>query len=234
MTACCGDSTLHAQLAAACTAAHPGSCLCTHCLHERHSAEADLHKIVVRLGIKAEQLDGCSTCTLHQTINITYQEKCYVEGDALSVFHFWAGAVATGSTMTIESCGPESVQGDVRFAEVMSLVGAQVQWQPYCINITGPQRDQLKGIEHDCNDIPDAAMSLAVAAVFAQGPTTIKHVFNWKVKETERMYAVVTEIRKLGVEVQEGRSYCTVMPPNTLKAAEIETYHDYRMAMAFS
>lgn len=103
----------------------------------------------------------------------------------------------------------------------------------FCLHV-GPPRDKLNGIEHDCNDIPDAAMSLAVAAIFAQGPTTIKNVYNWRVKETERMYAIVTELRKLGAEVEEGRDYCVITPPTKLGTAEIETYDDHRMAMAFS
>ena len=98
----------------------------------------------------------------------------------------------------------------------------------------GPPRDQLKGIDHDCNDIPDAAMTLAVAALFAKGPTAIRNVYNWRVKETERMYAIVTELQKLGAEVEEGRDYCIITPPEELKEAEIETYDDHRMAMAFS
>lgn len=103
-----------------------------------------------------------------------------------------------------------------------------------CLSCAGPPRDQLKGIDHDCNDIPDAAMSLAVAAIFAQGPTKISNVYNWRVKETERMYAIVTELRKLGAEVEEGRDYCIITPPKHLQSAEIDTYDDHRMAMAFS
>lgn len=102
-----------------------------------------------------------------------------------------------------------------------------------CVS-AGPPRNQLQGIEHDCNDIPDAAMSLAVAAIFAQGPTTIRNVYNWRVKETERMYAIVTELRKLGAQVEEGRDFCVITPPSQLQTAEIETYDDHRMAMAFS
>ena len=126
-----------------------------------------------------------------------------MEGDASSASYFLAGATITGGTITVEGCGSDSLQGDKRFAEVMGLMGAKVEWAPYSITITGPKSvgQQLKGIDHDCNDIPDAAMTLAVAALFAEGKTAIRNVYNWRVKETERMKAIVTELGKLGAEV---------------------------------
>ena len=241
--------------------------------------------------------------------------SAYVEGDASSASYFLAGATITGGKIVVEGCGSESLQGDVRFAEVMGLMGATVEWAPYsitltgesctsdsfvqllrgcrwvpssclvvrarlalrphsttlgllcgvpgvglCLNllkelqprgmfagifvppvtmfesiipavggarcclghfflvyalsphgayvkwavwvsVTGPPRGQLKGIDHECNDIPDAAMTLAVAALYAEGPTAIRNVYNWRVKETERMVAIVTELGKLGAQV---------------------------------
>ncbi|KAL0029473.1 hypothetical protein WJX77_010185 [Trebouxia sp. C0004] len=191
-------------------------------------------KLMERFGVKVEQLDGLQHMHIPSGQQYKSPGEAYVEGDASSASYFLAGATVTGSTMTVEGCGSDSLQGDVRFAEVMGLMGAQVQWHPYSITITGPPRNQLQGIEHDCNDIPDAAMSLAVAAIFAQGPTTIRNVYNWRVKETERMYAIVTELRKLGAQVEEGRDFCVITPPSQLRTAEIETYDDHRMAMAFS
>lgn len=110
-------------------------------------------------------------------------------------------------------CGSDSLQGDVRFAEVMGKMGAKVEWEPNAVTVTGPSRDQLKAIDENCNDIPDAAMTLAVAALFANGQTAIRDVYNWRVKETERMVAIVTELRKLGAQVEEGRDYCVITPP---------------------
>lgn len=139
--------------------------------------------------------------------------------------------------MTVEGCGSESLQGDVRFAEVMGLMGAKVEWAPYSITVTGPAAfgAKLKGVDHDCNDIPDAAMTAAVAALYAEGPTAIRNVFNWRVKETERMVAIVTELTKLGATVEEGRDYCVITPPAAVKPnIAIDTYDDHRMAMAFS
>ena len=113
------------------------------------------------------------------------------------------------------------------------MMGAQVTWKPNSILITGPEK--LKGIDVDCNDIPDAAMTLAVAALFAEGTTTIRNVYNWRVKETERMIAICTELTKLGATVEEGRDYCVITPPaDGVKSAAIDTYDDHRMAMAFS
>lgn len=105
--------------------------------------------------------------------NQTYKSpgEAYVEGDASSASYFLAGATITGGTMVVEGCGSASLQGDVRFAEVMGLMGARVEWSPYSIRITGPKAfgQPLKAIDHDCNDIPDAAMTAAVAALFADG-----------------------------------------------------------------
>lgn len=162
----------------------------------------------------------------------------YVEGDASSASYFLAGATITGGTITVEGCGSESLQGDVRFASVMEMMGARVEWHPNKITITGPTAfgERIKGVDVDCNDIPDAAMTLAVVALFADGPTTIRNVYNWRLKETERMIAICTELRKLGAEVEEGRDYCHIVPPagNKVTPASIDTYDDHRMAMAFS
>ncbi|CAK0786651.1 hypothetical protein CVIRNUC_009865 [Coccomyxa viridis] len=191
-------------------------------------------RLMERFGVMVERVDGLQH--MHIPAGQTYRspEEAYVEGDASSASYFLAGATITGGTMTVEGCGSESLQGDVRFGEVMALMGARVQWQPFSITITGPERSQLKGIDHDCNDIPDAAMTLAVAALFAEGPTRIRNVYNWRVKETERMKAIVTELTKLGATVEEGRDFCVITPPERLIPAAIDTYDDHRMAMAFS
>jgi len=119
------------------------------------------------------------------------------------------------------------------------MMGATVEWAPNSVKVTGPpvgpSGRRLKGIDVDCNDIPDAAMTLAVAALFADGPTAIRNVENWRVKETERMIAICTELRKLGAEVEEGQDYCIITPPAKLKEdVDIDTYDDHRMAMASS
>lgn len=194
-------------------------------------------KLMERFGVQVQQLDGLTHMKIPPGQTYKSPGEAYVEGDASSASYFLAGATITGGTVTVEGCGSDSLQGDVRFAEVMGLMGAKVEWAPYSITITGPAAfgQPLKGIDHDCNDIPDAAMTLAVAALFAEGQTAIRNVYNWRVKETERMVAIVTELGKLGAQVEEGRDYCVITPPAALKSGvSIDTYDDHRMAMAFS
>eukprot|EP00775_Hariotina_reticulata_P005039 gene5039-5281_t len=194
-------------------------------------------KLMERFGVTVHQLDGLTHMKIPPGQTYKSPGEAYVEGDASSASYFLAGATITGGTITVEGCGSDSLQGDKRFAEVMGLMGAKVEWSPYSITITGPTAfgQPLKGIDHDCNDIPDAAMTLAVAALFAEGQTAIRNVYNWRVKETERMVAIVTELGKLGATVEEGRDFCVITPPPQLKAGvAIDTYDDHRMAMAFS
>jgi 3-phosphoshikimate 1-carboxyvinyltransferase len=160
-----------------------------------------------------------------------------VEGDASSASYFIAGAAITGGTVTVRGCGSDSVQGDVAFAEVMEQMGATVTWAPESITVTRDPNTKLKGVDVDCGKIPDAAMTLAVAALFAEGPTTIRNVYSWRLKETERMQAIVAECTKLGATVEEFRDYCIIHPPKDNKVNDnvvIETYDDHRMAMTFS
>jgi len=155
----------------------------------------------------------------------------FIEGDASSASYFLAGAAITGGVVTVHGCGANSVQGDTQFAAVLEKMGAKVDWQPQAITVTG---QALKGIDIDMNAMPDAAMTLAVVGLFAKGQTAIRNVYNWRVKETERMTAMVTELRKLGATVQEGRDDRVGSPPETWKPAAIDTYDDHRVAMAFS
>mmetsp|Transcript_13568 Transcript_13568/g.21831 ORF Transcript_13568/g.21831 Transcript_13568/m.21831 type:complete len:482 (+) Transcript_13568:88-1533(+) len=160
-----------------------------------------------------------------------------VEGDASSASYFIAGAAITGGTVTVRGCGSESVQGDVAFANVMEKMGATVTWAPESITVTRDPSVKLKGVDVDCGKIPDAAMTLAVAALFAEGPTTIRNVYSWRLKETERMKAIVAECTKLGATVEEFEDYCIIHPPKENKINDnvlIETYDDHRMAMTFS
>ena len=157
--------------------------------------------------------------------------KIYVEGDASSASYFLAGAAITGGPVTVKGCGTESLQGDSRFAEVLEKMGTNVKWSEREITVSG---SSLNGIDVDMNMMPDAAMTLAVAALFASGQTAIRNIHNWRVKETERLKAVSTELRKLGAEVEEGEDYLVINPPKKIQNAEIDTYEDHRMAMAFS
>ncbi|UCZ75477.1 3-phosphoshikimate 1-carboxyvinyltransferase [Dickeya zeae] len=155
-----------------------------------------------------------------------------VEGDASSASYFLAAAAIRGGTVRVTGVGRNSVQGDIRFADVLEKMGAQVRWGDAYIEC---QRGELHAIDMDMNHIPDAAMTIATAALFAEGgTTTLRNIYNWRVKETDRLAAMATELRKVGAEVEEGHDYIRITPPKQLKAAEIGTYNDHRMAMCFS
>ena len=132
-----------------------------------------------------------------------------VEGDASSASYFLAAGAIKGGTVKVTGIGRNSVQGDIRFADVLEKMGAT-------------------------NHIPDAAMTIATAALFAKGTTTLRNIYNWRVKETDRLFAMATELRKVGAEVEEGEDYIRITPPAKLQFAEIGTYNDHRMAMCFS
>jgi 3-phosphoshikimate 1-carboxyvinyltransferase len=159
-------------------------------------------------------------------------ETYFVEGDASSASYFLAGAAITGGSGTVVGCGTESLQGDAQFAKVLEMMGAEVGWQANKITVQGS--GNLKGIDMDMNEMPDAAMTLAVTALFAKGTTAIRNIYNWRLKETERLKAVSCELKKLGASVDEGEDYLIIVPPRELMPAEISTYDDHRMAMAFS
>lgn len=165
-------------------------------------------------------------------------KEIFIEGDASSASYFLAGAAITGGRVTVHGCGSESIQGDSRFADVLRRMGADVDYEPNSITITRKPDVELVGIDEDCGDIPDVAMTLAIVGLFAKGKTVIRNVYNWRVKETERMVAMVTELTKLGAKVEEGRDYLVVHglePGQKLHSnVEIETYDDHRVAMCFA
>ncbi|MBA0191266.1 3-phosphoshikimate 1-carboxyvinyltransferase [Pectobacterium carotovorum] len=155
-----------------------------------------------------------------------------VEGDASSASYFLAAAAIKGGVVRVTGVGRNSVQGDIRFADVLEKMGATVRWGEDYIEC---ERGELHAIDMDMNHIPDAAMTIATAALFAQGgTTTLRNIYNWRVKETDRLAAMAIELRKVGAEVEEGNDYIRITPPTKLKAAEIGTYNDHRMAMCFS
>ena len=158
--------------------------------------------------------------------------RVLVEGDASSASYFLAGAAITGGKVRVEGCGSDSLQGDARFADVLARMGAHARFEPAAIEVEG--EGPLEGIDADLTTMPDAAMTLAVASLFAQGPTTLRGIGNWRVKETDRMTAMATELGKLGARTEIGADSLTVHPPPRIRSASIATYNDHRMAMAFS
>ena len=154
-----------------------------------------------------------------------------VEGDASSASYFLAAGAIKGGTVKVYGVGKNSVQGDIRFADVLEKMGAKIVWHDNAIEVTG---GNLQGVDLDMNHIPDAAMTIATTALFAKGKTAIRNIYNWRVKETDRLSAMATELRKLGVNVVEGEDFIEVEPADKLDAAEIDTYNDHRIAMCFS
>ena len=156
-----------------------------------------------------------------------------VEGDASSASYFLAAAAIGGGPVRVEGVGRGSIQGDLRFAEVLERMGAQVEMGADWVEVSSSAR--LKPVDMDLNHIPDAAMTAAVMALFADGPSTLRNIASWRVKETDRLAAMATELRKLGAEVEEGSDYLRIVPPVRLASdVAIDTYDDHRMAMSFA
>lgn len=157
----------------------------------------------------------------------------YVEGDASSASYF-AAIGAIGGQITMQGIGTKTIQGDVEFLKALEMMGAVVIWDEHTVIVKKPETT-LKGIDLDCNHIPDAAMTLAVLALFAEGKTTLRNIGSWRVKETDRIHAMATELSKLGADVIEGDDFIEITPVKNLKEnVSIFTYDDHRIAMCFS
>ena len=156
-----------------------------------------------------------------------------VEGDASSASYFLAAGAVGGGPVRVEGVGKDSIQGDVRFTEVLERMGAKVSFGADWIEASGAT--PLRAIDMDLNHIPDAAMTAAVLALFADGPSTLRNIGSWRVKETDRIAAMATELRKVGAVVEEGADWIRISPPGKfIEKAEIDTYDDHRMAMSFA
>ena len=156
----------------------------------------------------------------------------HVEGDASSASYFLAAGAIAGGPVRVEGVGKSSIQGDVRFVEALERMGAHITMGDNWIEVRSG--GVLKAIDADFNHIPDAAMTIAVAALYADGTSILRNIGSWRVKETDRLSAMATELRKLGAVVEEGSDYLQVTPPTALQPATIDTYDDHRMAMCFS
>ena len=155
-----------------------------------------------------------------------------VEGDASSASYFLAAGVLGGGPVRVEGVGRGSIQGDVAFADVLAGLGADIRFEAHAIEARRGR--PLAGGSIDCTAIPDAAMTLAMTALFATAPTTLTNIGSWRVKETDRIAAMATELAKLGAGVEQGDDWLRVAPPLDWRAAAIDTYDDHRMAMCFS
>jgi 3-phosphoshikimate 1-carboxyvinyltransferase len=194
-------------------------------------------QLLQRFGV-AVQRDGWQRFTIPAGSRYRSPGSIHVEGDASSASYFIAlGALAPASAgqdgITIQGVGLSSIQGDIRFVEAAQAMGAVVTGSANQLHIRRGAWP-LKAIDLDCNHIPDAAMTLAVMALYAEGTTTLRNIASWRVKETDRIAAMACELRKLGATVEEGPDYIRVTPPQAWKAASIHTYDDHRVAMCFS
>ena len=195
--------------------------------------------LMARFGVQVTR-DGWSSFTISSGSRYVSPKEIFVEGDASSASYFIALGALGGGPIKIHGVGLSSIQGDVKFADALQLMGANAMMGANWIEVRGIHQDdgseQLRGIELDCNHIPDAAMTLATAALFARGTTRLTNIASWRVKETDRLSAMATELRKVGAHVIEGADFIEITPPaaNEWRHAAIDTYDDHRMAMCFS
>ena len=201
-------------------------------------------KLLARFGVVVAR-DGWQRFTIPASSQLRSPGSLHVEADASSASYFIAlGAITTGprgqNGIKIQGLGQDSIQGDIRFIEAARMMGAQIDSGPNWLHIRRGEPGQgwpLKAIDLDCNHIPDAAMTLAVMALYAQGTTTLRNIASWRVKETDRIAAMAAELRKLGAQVEEGADFLRVTAPASpadWRAASIHTYDDHRIAMCFS
>ena len=201
--------------------------------------------LLARFGVEVQR-QGWQRFVIPAGSRLRSPGSLHVEADASSASYFIAlGAIAAGRAggahgIHISGLGADSIQGDIRFTEAARLMGARVQSGPNYLAIERGEPGQgwpLKAIDLDCNHIPDAAMTLAIMALYASGTTTLRNIASWRVKETDRLTAMATELRKLGATVEEGSDFLRITAPATAadwRAASIHTYDDHRMAMCFA
>ncbi|MFB9133750.1 3-phosphoshikimate 1-carboxyvinyltransferase [Vibrio olivae] len=186
--------------------------------------------IMAQFGVKVENRDY-QQFVVKGGQQYTAPGEFLVEGDASSASYFLAAAAIKGGEIKVTGIGKNSIQGDVQFAHALEKMGADIEWGDDYIKA---KAGELNAVDLDFNHIPDAAMTIATTALFAKGTTAIRNVYNWRVKETDRLSAMATELRKVGATVEEGEDYIIITPPQTLTHAAIDTYDDHRMAMCFS
>jgi 3-phosphoshikimate 1-carboxyvinyltransferase len=196
--------------------------------------------MLARFGIEVSR-EGWRTFEIAAGSRYRSPGRIFVEGDASSASYFLAagavGGCAGGDAVRVEGIGRASIQGDVRFVEVLGSMGAAVALGENWIEAGTPGRTtptRLRAIDADLNHIPDAAMTVAILALFAQGTSVLRNIGSWRVKETDRIAAMAAELEKVGAEVEAGADYLRVTPPQRLRPATIHTYDDHRMAMCFS
>jgi 3-phosphoshikimate 1-carboxyvinyltransferase len=195
--------------------------------------------LMARFGVQVER-EGWFRFTVPADARYVSPGEVTVEGDASSASYFMALGAIGGGPLTVHGVGADSIQGDIAFAQTLEEMGARVQWGEHAVTVSGPRvatGERLRAFDKDFNLIPDAAMTAAALALYADGPCRLRNIGSWRVKETDRIHAMHTELTKLGAYVESGTDWLKVTPPATLeswRAAEIATYDDHRMAMCFS
>jgi 3-phosphoshikimate 1-carboxyvinyltransferase len=184
-----------------------------------------------RFGVEVAR-EGWQSFTLPAGQQYISPGSIHVEGDASSASYFLAAGAIAGGPVRVEGVGRGSIQGDVHFVQSLEQMGTVIRMGDNWIE--AESNGILKAIDADFNHIPDAAMTIAVAALYANGPSTLRNIASWRVKETDRIIAMATELRKLGATVEEGADYLRITPPEQIRQATINTYDDHRMAMCFS
>jgi 3-phosphoshikimate 1-carboxyvinyltransferase len=187
--------------------------------------------LLERFGIVVQR-DGWQAFTIAAGQYYRSPGVIHVEGDASSASYFLAAGAIAGGPVRVEGVGRGSIQGDVRFVEALEKMGATIRMEENWIE--AQSNGVLRAIDADFNHIPDAAMTIAVAALYADGTSVLRNIASWRVKETDRISAMATELRKLGAQIEEGSDYLAVTPPAQILPATIDTYDDHRMAMCFS
>jgi 3-phosphoshikimate 1-carboxyvinyltransferase len=185
-----------------------------------------------RFGVQADH-DGYQHFTV-QPGGYRSPGSFLVEGDASTATYFLAAGAINGDGVTVHGIGSNSVQGDLAFIEVLRAMGAQVKVAAEFVRVEPGREQALNSVDLDLNHIPDAAMTVAVLALFATGTTRIRNISNWRVKETDRLDAMARELVKVGATVVEGDDFLEITPPTQWQSASIDTYDDHRMAMCFA
>jgi len=187
--------------------------------------------LMARFGVTVQR-DGWQKFTIEAGQYYRSPGSIHVEGDASSASYFLAAGAICGGPVRVTGVGRNSIQGDVRFVDALEKMGAQINLGDNFIEVRS--NGALKAIDADFNQIPDAAMTIAIAALYADGTSVLRNIASWRVKETDRIDAMATELAKLGAQVEAGTDYLAITPPAQLTPASIDTYDDHRMAMCFS